>query len=330
MSSQLAEDVDFLRNGYRMMLQIREFEAAAIRGLEDGLVLGPVHPYVGEEAIATGVCSQLRSQDLVLSTHRGHGHTLAKGASPLKTMAEIFGRESGYCSGKGGSMHVADFSVGMLGANGVVGANITIAAGAGHAIKLAGDDRVVACFFGDGGVNRGPFLEGLNWAKVFSLPVLYICENNQYSAWTRTRDLTAGKPVDRARSLEIPAVEVDGNDLVAVAEAARDAVSAIRTRGGPFYIQANTYRLLGHTGADPDTLRDRSEIERQWQDEPIGRVRQRLLGLGVSAQELDKTEHLMQAEMSRVYAAAAAAPYPASRQAYADVQDVGDPTVEAF
>ena len=171
----------------RTMERIRAFEEQAEQAaVRDELVLGAIHLSIGQEAVAAGIVSRLRRDDLLLSTHRGHGHTLAKGAEPTAMMKELLGREGGCCGGKGGSMHIADFGVGMLGANGIVGANISIAAGAAHGIKLLGDDRIVACFFGDGAINRGPFLEGLNWAGVFDLPILFVCEDNQYSASTQT------------------------------------------------------------------------------------------------------------------------------------------------
>ena len=166
---------------------IRAFEELAIEAQREGLVLGAIHPSIGQEAVAAGICPNLSKTDLLLSTHRGHGHTLAKGADPLAMMRELFGREGGTCGGKGGSMHIADFGVGMLGANGVVGANIPIATGAAHALRNCRAGEVVVCIFGDGAINRGPFLEGLNWARVFDLPVLFVCEDNGFSATTRTR-----------------------------------------------------------------------------------------------------------------------------------------------
>jgi len=171
----------------RTMERIRAFERTAKRAaVDEGLVLGAIHLSTGQEAVATAVIEPLSRADYILSTHRGHGHTLAKGADPTAMMQELLGRAGGCCGGKGGSMHIADFGVGMLGANGVVAANITIAAGAAHGIKLKGGDQIVVCFFGDGAANRGPFLEGLNWAGVFDLPILFVCEDNRYSASTLT------------------------------------------------------------------------------------------------------------------------------------------------
>src|SRR5450755_1959156 len=213
---------------YRTMARIRAFENAAEIASQGGvqawgmaasatpaLVRGPLHLSTGQEAVATGVCANLFREDLLTSTHRGHGHTLAKGADMNRMMCELFGRSTGYNRGKGGSMHIADFSVGMLGANGVVAAGIPIAVGAAHALKVQKKPYIVACFFGDGAVNRGPFLEGLNWAGVYGLPVLFVCEDNQISATTPTAAMTAGSGASaRAQSMGIPALTVDGNDVL--------------------------------------------------------------------------------------------------------------------
>ncbi|MEM6761765.1 MAG: thiamine pyrophosphate-dependent dehydrogenase E1 component subunit alpha, partial [Pseudomonadota bacterium] len=257
------------------MLRIRAFEHAAIDGAKAGHVLGAIHPSVGQEAVAAGIVSNLRRDDRLLSTHRGHGHTLAKGAHPRAMMCELFGRVGGNCGGKGGSMHIADFDVGMLGANGVVAANITIAAGAAHAIKLHGDDRIVCCLFGDGAINRGPFLEGLNWAKVFDLPVLFVCEDNGWAATTRTSDMTGGEgAASRARSFGIPAESVDGRDVMAVDALAEDAIDKVRSGSGPMLIHARTFRQTGHTSVDPAHYRPAEEVTRRTSEEdPIASAR---------------------------------------------------------
>jgi pyruvate dehydrogenase E1 component alpha subunit len=321
-------DVTRLAAHHRLMWRIRAFEEQALQALADRLVLGAIHPSIGQEAVAAGVCANLRRDDVLLSTHRGHGHTLAKGADPLAMMRELFGREGGNCGGKGGSMHIADFDVGMLGANGVVGANIVIAAGAAHAIKLKREPKVVCCIFGDGAINRGPFLEGLNWAKVFGLPVLFVCEDNGFAATTRTKTMTAGEgPSARARSMGLPAVEIDGNDVVAVDAAAREMIEAVRG-GGPRFLHVHTYRLTGHTGADPATYRPKQEVEERWRDDPIARAASLLEGAGVDG--LASVQEEAVAEMRRVYDTARDTPYPPVENAYADVQDVGDPQREAF
>jgi len=322
-------DVARLAEHHRMMLRIRAFEEAALAAMAEKLVLGAIHPSIGQEAVAAGICLNLARDDVLLSTHRGHGHTLAKGADALAMMRELFGREGGHCGGKGGSMHIADFSVGMLGANGVVAANIVIAAGAAHALKLRGERRIVCCIFGDGAINRGPFLEGLNWAKVFQLPVLFVCEDNGFAATTRTRTMTAGEgPSARARSLGIPAVEVDGNDVLAVEAAARDAIEAVRG-GGPRFLHLHTYRLTGHTGADPALYRDKAEVEARWREDPIGRVEELLRQAG-RGDEIAAQREAAEREMREVYEAAKATPYPPAALALADVQDAGDPRQDAF
>jgi TPP-dependent pyruvate/acetoin dehydrogenase alpha subunit len=324
-------DVERLSAHHRLMWRIRAFEELALEGLKEKLVLGAIHPSIGQEAVAAGVCANLARDDVLLSTHRGHGHTLAKGADPLAMMRELFGREGGNCGGKGGSMHIADFSVGMLGANGVVAANIVIAAGAAHAIKLRRERKVVCCIFGDGAINRGPFLEGLNWAKVFHLPVLFVCEDNGFAATTRTKTMTAGDgPSARARSLWLIAEEIDGNDVLAVDLAARELVRAIRDGGGPRFLHLHTYRLTGHTGADPAAYRPKEEVEKRWLDDPIARAAALLEGAGVKGDALTAERNEAFREMREAYDVAKATPYPSVEQAFADVQDVGDPRVEAF
>jgi len=320
-------DVARLTGQYHLMHRIRAFEEAAMRAAGEKLVLGAIHPSVGQEAVAVGVCGNLRRDDILLSTHRGHGHTLVKGADPGAMMRELFGRAGGTCGGKGGSMHIADFGVGMLGANGVVAANIVIAVGAAHALRLRGEtDRAVCCIFGDGAVNRGPFLEGLNWARVYDLPVLFVCEDNTYAATTRTTTMTGGPgPAARAESLGIPAVGVDGNDLPEVDATARDLLAAVRAGGGPRFLHARTYRLTGHTAADAAPYRATEEVEEARAGDPVARAEALLRQAGVADTELARLAAEAQAEMGRVYAEAAAAPWPAVETAFADVQDVGAP-----
>jgi pyruvate dehydrogenase E1 component alpha subunit len=324
-------DIARLRAHHLLMHRIRALEEMALQALAEKQVLGAIHPSIGQEAVAAGVIAHLTKRDLLLSTHRGHGHTLAKGASSTAMFHELLGREGGTCGGKGGSMHIADFGVGMLGANGVVAANIVIAAGAAHAVKLKREDRIVACFFGDGAANRGPFLEGLNWAAVFRLPVLFICEDNGYAATTRTSAMTAGPGVaERARALGVAATGVDGNDVLAVDAAAAEFVAAVRAGEGPRLLHARTYRISGHTGADPAAYRPKGEVEAQKANDPILRAREWLLLAGVKEAELDADKAAAVAEMEAAYASAKAAPFPSPRMAFEDVQDVGSPIVQAF
>lgn len=319
-------DAERMLAHYRTMSRIRAFEETAEAALKAGEVKGAIHLSIGQEAIAAGVCANLRRSDLIASNHRGHGHTIAKGASAAAMMAELFGRATGTCHGKGGSMHIADFDIGMLGANGVVGAGILIAVGAAQGVKLKREDRVVGCFFGDGAINRGPFLEGLNWAKIYGLPVLFICEDNGFAATTRTAALSAGGGPDaRAESLGIPATIVDGNDVAAVDEAARELVERIRGGGGPRFLLARTYRLKGHTAADAALYRSAEEVAKKLEDEPIGRCGEALRLNGVGADKLAAIEAAARQEMADAAAAARAAPWPARDLAWQDVQDVGSP-----
>ncbi|NBO90352.1 MAG: thiamine pyrophosphate-dependent dehydrogenase E1 component subunit alpha, partial [Betaproteobacteria bacterium] len=231
---------------YRCMARIRAFENAAEILSQGGVsaynktadgsakVRGPLHLSTGQEAVPAGVCAHLTPSDYLTSTHRGHGHTLAKGADLGRMMSELYGKATGFNGGKGGSMHIADFSVGMLGANGVVAAGLPIAVGAAHAQKLQGRHAITVCFFGDGAINRGPFLESLNWACVHQLPVLFVCEDNRWSATTASGPMVAGPgAAARAASLGLQAVQVDGNDVMAVYQQAGELVTHIRQGGGP-------------------------------------------------------------------------------------------------
>jgi len=316
------------------MARIRAFENAAEEASKGGVsafgaalsndvrVRGPLHLSTGQEAVPAGVCANLTLQDLITSTHRGHGHTLAKGASMEKMMCELFGRATGFNGGKGGSMHIADFSVGMLGANGVVAAGIPIAVGAAHALKVQGRKQVVACFFGDGAINRGPFLEGLNWAKVHELPVLFVCEDNRWSATTSTEAMTAGAgPLARAKSIGIDGLEVDGNDVFAVDRAAKEMIEKIRNGEGPKFLHAITYRFKGHVSVDPATYRDGEEVARALENDPIDVFMQK--PSGVKKEELEEIRKQVAEEVAGAMRVAAAAPWPDRGGAYTDIQDVG-------
>jgi pyruvate dehydrogenase E1 component alpha subunit len=320
-------DTDRLLRHLSEMARIRAFEETAADANAQGLYPGFIHPSIGQEAVAVGVCAHLSPADTLLSTHRGHGHTMAKGATAEGMMRELFGREGGVCGGKGGSMHIADFGVGMLGANGVVGANILIAVGAAHAMKIKGETgHIVVDFFGDGAINRGPFLEGLNWARTFDLPVLFVCEENGFAATTRTGVLTAGDgPAARAESLGIPAVTVDGNDVQAVDEAAGDLAAAVRGGGGPRFLLAHTYRLTGHTSMDPAGYRPEGEAEHWWTLDPISRCAEALRQSGVSGDAIAAVMTAARDEIDAAFAAARAAPWPDPAGAFTDVQDIGAP-----
>lgn len=316
-----------------MMERIRAFEEQAILAAErDRLVLGAIHPSIGQEGSAAGIMCNFNRDDIMLSTHRGHGHTLAKGADALAMMRELLGRQGGCCGGKGGSMHIADFGVGMLGANGVVGANITIAAGAAHGLKLLGKKQIVVDVFGDGAANRGPFLEGLNWAAVFDLPILFVCEDNQYSATTKTKSVTGGPGVAaRAEALGLRATVVDGNDVEAVADATAAITARLRAGGAPEFLHSVTYRRTGHTSFDPAGYRPKGEAEAEAaRNDPIARQRIVMEGLGADRAELDAIHAEAQAEMTQVLAEATATPFPDDNQAFTDVQDIGSPAEGAY
>ncbi|KTT22196.1 thiamine pyrophosphate-dependent dehydrogenase E1 component subunit alpha, partial [Pseudacidovorax intermedius] len=248
-----------------------------------------------------------------------------------RMMAELFGKATGFNGGKGGSMHIADFSVGMLGANGVVAAGLPIAVGAAHAQKLRGGrdgaapgDDITVCFFGDGAINRGPFLEALNWAQVYRLPVLFVCEDNRWSATTASGPMTAGEGASaRAVALGIPATPVDGNDVFAVHEAARRLVAEVRAGQGPRLLHAVTYRVKGHVSVDPAAYRDPQELAAALQTDPIARARQRLLDDGVADSVLAAIERAALDEVQAALDAADAAPWPEAAAAFTDVQTTG-------
>lgn len=321
---------------YRTMVRIRAFENAAEVASQGGVsaygkaadgtarVRGPLHLSTGQEAVPAGVCAHLRRSDYLTSTHRGHGHTLAKGADLARMMCELFGKASGFNGGKGGSMHIADFSVGMLGANGVVAAGLPIAVGAAHAQLLQGADAITACFFGDGAINRGPFLEALNWAQVYRLPVLFVCEDNRWSATTASGPMTAGDGASaRAEAMGIPSVQVDGNDVLAVECAAASLVAEVRGGAGPRLLHALTYRVKGHVSVDPAAYRDPRELQAALETDPIARARAAFLAAGGNASELDALEEAAQAEVAAALAAADAAPWPDAASAFTDIQDTG-------
>jgi len=274
---------------YRRMLQIRFFEEKVFELYGQNLMPGTIHLYAGEEAVAVGVCANLRPDDYITSTHRGHGHCIAKGADMRKVMAEILGKKTGYCKGKGGSMHIADFNIGMLGATAVVGAGIPIAAGAGLSIKLKGTDHVVACFFGEGASNQGTFHEGINMAATWRLPVVFVCENNLYAMGTRQSLVMAVENIaDRAVAYGIPGVSVDGNDVLAVYEAAFEAVNRARRSEGPTLIECKTYRQKGHSRFDPAAYRPKGEVEEWLRKDPIPRFKAKLIQMNALTDEEDE------------------------------------------
>ena len=262
----------------RLMLVIRRFEERASEDYDNGDIYGVVHSYIGQEAVAVGVCKALERSDQIISTHRGHGHCLAKGADLRRMMAELYGRQTGYCKGKGGSMHIADFGIGMLGANGIVAGGIPIVTGAALAAQLDGEGRVAVSFFGEGASNAGPFHESINIAAGWQLPVLYVCENNLYAANTpAAQTVSTGHVAGRAAGYGIPGVTVDGNDVLAVYDAAATAVARARAGEGPTLIECKTYRHRGHTErSDTDDRRPADEVEEWKIRDPIEQFEVRL------------------------------------------------------
>ncbi len=312
---------------YRQMVQIRKTEEQLARAHQAGLVHGACHTYVGEEAVATGVCAHLRTDDTVLSTHRGHGHALAKGVSPASLMAELFGRTIGCSHGRGGSMHIFSPEVGMLGTSGIVGPSILMAAGAAYAFKLHKTDRVSVAFFGDGGSNNGAFHEGLNLASIWKLPVLFVCENNQYATEVPFATV-AGNPnvAERAIAYGLPGRRVDGNDVVAVYEAAGEAVRRARSGQGPTLIECVTYRTRPHSEGMRDTgYRTREEIEQWRARDPIVRLRDKLRLEGIATDdELRQIDTGIQTSVDEAFEMAKNSPYPDPRTALDHIYSSGE------
>ncbi len=277
-------DGDRLLSMYEKMLLIRRMEQQLSADFFAGKLPGSVHLYIGQEAVAVGMCEQLHESDWITGTHRGHGHFLAKGGDPKAMMAEIYGRESGICRGMGGSMHVADFSKGILGANGIVGAGLAIALGAAWAAKLEGKGQVAVCFFGDGAANQGVFMETLNISTLWKLPMIFMCEHNTFSEFSPADTVTAGEIGDRAGAFGMPVAVADGNDVIDVSRAAATAVARARSDGGPSFIEAKTYRIHGHIEAEKhflsSTYRSEEEIESWRQRDPIERLKKTLLSSG--------------------------------------------------
>jgi pyruvate dehydrogenase E1 component alpha subunit len=304
------------------MVTIRFFEQTVEKHFLAGEIPGFVHLYIGEEAIATGVCANLTTDDYIASTHRGHGHSIAKGADVSRMMAEIFGRKTGYCKGKGGSMHIADFSVGMLGANGVVGGSLPLATGAALAAKMLGQKRVAVAFFGDGASNRGTFHESANLASVWKLPVIFLCENNQYASTTPYRSSTSVEDIaDRARGYGMPGVIVDGNDVFAVYEAAKAAVERARDGGGPSLVEAKTYRIKGHFVGDPELYRSKEEVQEIFaKTDPISRFERQVSSEGsLSREKLDAIKLEVQELIDKALAFAKESPEPDPSELFGDV-----------
>jgi len=262
---------------YVTMNKIRTFENRVAELFADGKIPGFVHLYVGEEAVATGVCMNLTDNDYITSTHRGHGHLIAKGGDIKQMMAELFGKKTGYCKGKGGSMHIADLDLGIMGANGIVGGGPPLASGAALACQYLGNDNVAICFFGDGAANQGTTHEAMNLATCWKLPVVFVNENNMYGISSCTlNSMCVPNIADRAAAYDMPGVVVDGNDVIAVHEAAAEAIARAREGKGPSLIECKTYRHRGHFEGDACTYRDEAELEEWKEKDPIPRLERKL------------------------------------------------------
>jgi pyruvate dehydrogenase E1 component alpha subunit len=307
---------------YRTMLRIRRFEETAQEVVYKGEIPGAVHLYIGQEAIAAGACAAINESDYITSTHRGHGHTIAKGARTDRCLAELYGKATGYCNGKGGSLHIAAPEIGAMGANGIVGGGIPIATGLGMAAKKLKNGRVTLCFFGDGASNQGTFHESVNLASAFDLPVVYVCENNLFGVSCRQDTVRKVKFIsERASSYAIPGTTIDGNDVEAVFETVKKYAEEARAGKGPALIECMTYRWRGHFEGEPEfsVYRDQQELN-EWKKKcPIKLYREKLQAQGVAEEELAAVEREVEQEIADALKFAKESPYPPVESAMTDV-----------
>jgi pyruvate dehydrogenase E1 component alpha subunit len=317
-------DKEFCLRMYKQMLTIRMFEEKAIELFEHNLIRGNVHPCIGQEAVSVGVCSNLRRDDYMLNTHRGHGNCIAKGADLKLMMAELLGKATGYCKGKGGSMHIADFEGGNLGANGIVGGGIPIAVGAGISIQNRGTDQVVACFFGDGATNQGTFHESLNLAALWKLPVIFVCENNLYALSTPIREAVSISCIsDRAIGYGMPGTSLNGNDVIEVYTKTKEAVERARVGKGPTLLDCITYRFFGHFTGDPGrgiTYRSKEEMDEWLNRCPIKQLKEQLLQEKIITEETGgEIEANVKASIEEGVRFAKESPFPSAEEAVQDL-----------
>ena len=310
---------------YRRILLIRYFDEAAVELVARGDIVGAVHTYIGEEAVAVGACAALRDDDYITGNHRSHGHPIAKGGDVNRAMAELFGKRTGYCKGKGGSMHLADFSIGILGESGILGSALPVAAGAALASKLRGEEKVVIPFFGDGASNEGACHEVMNLASVWKLPVVFVCENNQYAVTTRYDTSVAVENIsDRASAYNMPGVLVDGQDVVAMYEAVREAVARARAGLGPSLIEGKTYRYREHAEGMSRIVREpyrtEEEVEEWKRRDPIIIHRDRILSQQIAAEaEIASIEEAAHAAIEGALEFARESPYPDPEELFDDL-----------
>jgi pyruvate dehydrogenase E1 component alpha subunit len=317
----MAYEAEFLLSLYRKMVLIRQFEERVKYLFLEGIMPGTIHQYNGQEGIAVGVCSALDSGDIITSTHRPHGHAIARGLSVESILHELFGKTTGCCRGKGGSMHLGDLEKGMVPAIAIVASGVPIATGIALAFKMKKEPRVAVCFVGDGAVNEGAFHEGVNMGAVWSLPVVYVIENNLYSASTPIFTMVRVKKLsDRAAAYGIPGVTIDGNDVLAVFETAREAVARARNGQGPTWIECMTYRITGHSRRDPCNYQPEEERKQALEKEPIRRFASYLLADGAADEAaLERIRQEADAEIERAVQSALAAPDPRPEEALKDL-----------
>jgi TPP-dependent pyruvate/acetoin dehydrogenase alpha subunit len=307
---------------YTTMLTIRRFEERVAVEFYAGNIVGFVHSYIGQEAIAAGICKHLSKEDRIVSHHRGHGHCIAKGADMKKMMAEIYGKKTGYCKGKGGSMHIADFSIGMLGADGIVGAGLPIATGAAMAAQLEGTGKIAAVFFGDGACQEGEFHEALNLAAIWRLPLLFVCENNHYAVnAAASYSLAAGEITRMPEAYHIPNRAIHGNDVEAVYQAAGEAVDMLRRGEGPYFLECETYRWHKHYLSDElEDRRPREEIEAWAERCPLSAFEAKLLGQNVLTRlDIGRIDEEILSQVEEAHEYALESPYPEPQDALEDV-----------
>lgn len=321
------DERDELLRLYARMVRIRAFEESLQELFAAGKLPGFVHLYVGEEAIAVGACSVLTDEDKITSTHRGHGHLIAKGANVGRMMAEIMGRSDGYCRGKGGSMHIVDYTIGILGANGIVGGGIPIATGSAMADSMLKRPHVTICFFGDGASNQGVLHEAMNISARWSLPVIFLCENNGYTEWMRTEDVTAGAIADRGKAFGLACETVDGNDVLAVKDVVGRAVNRARAGEGPSLIEARTFRILAHNEGEEvfsGKYRDDDEIEAWRLKDPILQLRGKLIAADPEiVQTLDEIESSEKQRIADAVEFAMNSPHPELDEIFEDLYSTG-------
>ncbi len=314
-------DKELLVKCFKTMLKIRMFEERMVELEEKKEIFGWLHTYVGEEAVATGACLNLEKSDYITSTHRGHGHLIAKGASIKHMVAELFAKKTGYCKGRGGSMHIADASIGILGANGIVGAGIPIATGAGFACNYLKNNKVVVSFFGDGAADQGGFHESLNLASIWKFPVIYLIENNMYALSFRCdgkepKHVNIDKLSERAKAYGIPGITVDGMDVIDVYENIHHIIDDVRSGKGPMLVEAKTYRFRGHHGGDAEVYRTKQEVKEWREKDPIPKLTDKLRTEGIISQkDIDKIKKGISDELEEAIEFARKSPNPKPEEA---------------